>query len=73
MNVKLLNDGGYYFLDSVTFPAEVEGDVVNVHGLGYVVSVTSAELKRVGATFDWNVNVHDVWSFIIGSECEVLV
>ena len=70
--VKLLNDGGWYFLDRVNFPVEVEGVVDVEHGLGDVANVTSAELFRVGAEFDWNVDGGDFWSFRIGDECEVL-
>lgn len=74
MNVRLLNDGGYYFLDLVKFPVIVEGNIVNyVNGIGKCIQVSTAELKRIGANFDWDCEDDCTWSFRVDSECEVLV
>ncbi len=51
-NVTLLNDGGWYFLERVTFPVEVEGVLDHVEGLGTCANVSTMELKRIGAKFD---------------------
>lgn len=70
-NVTLLNDGGWYFLERVTFPVEVEGVLDHVEGLGTCANVSTIELKRIGAKFDWCCDDDEVWSFVLGSECEV--
>lgn len=72
MKIRLLTGGGFYFLDHINFPVEVEGTVVTTRGLGQCASVSSDELKRIGAKFDWNYEGCDMWSFVLGSECEVL-
>ena len=70
--VRLLTDGGWYFLDRVKLPVEVEAVIEELWSGSQVVSVTADELKRVGANYDWNVEGDSTWYFYIGSECEVL-
>lgn len=72
MKIKLLNDGGWDFLYRVKFPVEVKGVIDHVTGLGQCANISTVELKRIGAKFDWDVEDDCVWSFYIGSECEVL-
>jgi len=72
MKIKLLNDGGWDFLDFVKFPVEVEGVIEHECGMGDVATITSAELKRIGATLNWRISDNNVWWFRLGSECEVL-
>ena len=52
VRMTLLNDGGWYFLERVTFPVEVEGVLDHVEGLGTCANVSTMELKRIGAKFD---------------------
>lgn len=70
--VRLLTDGGWYFLDRVKFPVEVEAVIETLWSGSEIASVTADELKRVGANYDWCVEADSTWYFYIDSECEVL-
>lgn len=64
MRIKLLTNGGFRFLEHVSFPVEVEAySVCKVSGLA---SVYREELERIGATE--NVNLRPWWSFLPGYE-----
>ena len=67
MKVKLINDGGFKFLEPVTFPVEVEA--VEHPSLDAAVHVSSVELICIGASK--NVSMLDNWSFC-GDEFEVI-
>lgn len=67
MKVKLLNDGGFKFLDGICFPVEVEA---REHpSLDGAIHISSRELISIGATK--NVSMLDNWSFH-GDEFEVV-
>ena len=72
MKIKLLNDGGWDFLYPVRFPICVEGVIDHVTGLGQCANISTVELKRIGAKFDWCCDDDYMWSFVLGSDCEVL-
>lgn len=67
MKVRLLNDGGFKFLEGVCFPVEV--DASEHPCLDAAIHVSSHHLISIGATK--NVSMRKVWSFF-GDEFEVI-
>lgn len=68
VKIKLLNDGGYTFLEGVNFPVEV-----NAHAFGAGYDVPTFELMRVGVDdSDVSVTYKSTWYFS-PEECEVIL
>lgn len=67
MKVRLLNDGGFKFLEDVIFPVQV--DALEHPCIDGAVHVSSHQLISIGATR--NVSMLDNWSFH-GDEFEVV-
>lgn len=62
VKIKLLNDGGYNFLEGVNFPVEVEAcEIMSGYG------VSTSELERVGAAS--HASISSSWCFT-SEECE---
>jgi hypothetical protein len=72
MKIKLLNSGGYKHCKSVRFPAFVEASQIisDDEIVGY--SVSTIELKNVGAEFDRRQIAESInWRFF-PTECEII-
>lgn len=66
VKVRLLNDGGYFGMESVSFPAEVIGEI---EGAG--VKVTGEELIKIEACSDAFYPDFS-YTFTLCDECEVI-
>ena len=70
VKIRLLNDGGYDFLDGVKFPVEVE---VFEQGLMGGFYVETSELESIGASSIVRCNPHhDAGWYFLEEECEVV-
>lgn len=66
IQVKLLNDGGYFGGENVKFPVVVKATKFNDE----IYEVSYDELVRIGFVIPWDID--DTWPFQIGTECEVI-
>ena len=74
-SLTLLNNGGWYFLDNVDFPVTItllgdeapfKEEVWPVYGK--VVMLTTKQLERVDADFNWKYEPCTEWAFSLGEE-----
>lgn len=69
LKVKLLNDGGYGYMENVKFPVVVEGEDFEGQGC----DISGSELIRVGTNNEDDVLDPDyTYHFYYGKECEVI-